>query len=122
MDGELKQGDDYKTIWKYFRKNEITPLQCKDYLIFEDNRQSVVIQRNDDYRHIKKIRTYSSVTLLKDSLSVYVKGWDVFQVVEHFGLPSAVSTSQTLFTYFFEDGARFQIPFRADGTHLYEVL
>lgn len=117
----LKPGDDYKTIWGYFQKKEIAPLFCLNDLLFEGNHQSFVIKRKNDYRRIEKIMVFPSATPTKLP-SAYVKGWDVFQAVEHFGVSSKTSLNQTTFYYYLEDGSRLLIPFLTGSTHLYDAL
>lgn len=64
---------------------------------------------------------FPSATLTKLP-SAYVKGWDAFQAVEHFGVSSKTSLNQTTFYYYLEDGSRLLIPFLTGSTHLYDAL
>lgn len=46
-DSGLKRGNGYKPMWKYFEERNITPLECKDYVLFEENQKSIVTRRSD---------------------------------------------------------------------------
>lgn len=118
----LKRGDDYRTMWNYFEKENIDPVECKDYVLYKENGRSHAIRRSDDYRTIEEIRSYPLVTLTKTTFDIYVSGMTVFEIVEHFGIPDSVSLSTPFFFYRLYGNIDFQIMLFSDNLHIYYAM
>ncbi len=121
-EGGLRRGDDYNTMWDYFEDRNITPLECKDYVLFEEKEKSVVIRRSDDYRIIKEIRTFPSVAQTRETFAFYFAGMSVFEIVEHFGIPDKIQSTPPFFRYRLSESDVFKIPFYCDDLHLYHAM
>lgn len=120
--GVLKAGDDYKTMWAYFEEKGIKPMQCKDYVIFEENQRVHVIRRSDDYRTIKEIRDFPTRTLTEENYEFSASGMNVYQVIEYFGMPEAVYSSSAQFVFPCEGHYSRALLFFCDDLHIYYVL
>lgn len=118
----LKRGDDYRTMWNYFEKENIDPVECKDYVLYKENGRSHAIRRSDDYRTIEEIRSYPLVTLTKTTFDIYVSGMTVFEIVEHFGIPDSAKSSSGSFFYSIDGKSAGSIHFIHDDTHIYHAI
>ncbi len=98
----------------------VTYRKNKDFTFFRYEDRNYVIQQDQDYQHVKKVRDYEPVVPSLSEFDDLKRGMDPFQVIEKFGLPCASSSGyqDTCLGFSTKEGVVKLIPFYSDMSHI----
>ncbi len=116
----IRQGQSTETAFEKIRNLNVPFIREKDFTLFTYENRNYVVQQNDDYTHIRKVKDYKTVVPSLSDFDRLECGMDLFEVVKLLGIPKkgASAPFNTGFGFESKEGVVKLVFFYSDLSHI----